>query len=41
MPQHRDDVVRLHAPLLRPVLALELDGEIAGRDVGDVGADRG
>ena len=41
MPQHRDDVVRLHAPLLRPVLALEIDDEIAGRDVGDAGADRG
>ena len=40
MPQHRDDVVRLHAPLLRPVLVLEIDDEIAGRDVGDAGADR-
>jgi hypothetical protein len=39
MPQHRDDVVRLHAPLLRSVLALEIDDEIAGRDVGDAGAD--
>jgi len=41
MPQHRDDVVRLHAPLLRSVLALEIDDEIAGRDVGDARGDRG
>jgi len=41
MPHHRDDVVRLHAPRLRPVRALEIDDEIAGRGVGDAGADRG
>ena len=41
MPQHRDDVVRLHAPLPRSVLALGIHDEIAGRDVGNAGADRG
>ena len=36
-----DDVVALHAPALGPVLALQVDDEIAGPDVRDAGADGG
>ena len=39
--RHRDDVVGRHAPPLRPVLALQVDDEVARLHVRDAGADRG